>query len=60
MAKKAKVIKEKSIEDRIWESANKLRGNLNNCNFAFKERTSSHRSCSQACVKVLPFFGLHR
>lgn len=29
MAKKAKVIKEKSIEDRIWESANKLRGNLN-------------------------------
>ena len=28
MAKKAKVIKEKSIEDRIWDSANKLRGNL--------------------------------
>lgn len=28
MTKKAKVIKEKSIEDRIWESANKLRGNL--------------------------------
>ena len=25
MAKKAKVIKEKSIEDRIWDSANKLR-----------------------------------
>jgi len=29
MAKKSKVVKEKSIEDRIWESANKLRGNLN-------------------------------
>ena len=29
MAKKAKEVKEKSIEDRIWESANKLRGNLN-------------------------------
>ena len=29
MAKKAKVIKEKSIEDKIWDSANKLRGNLN-------------------------------
>ena len=29
MAKKAKVVKEKSIEDKIWESANKLRGNLN-------------------------------
>ena len=28
MAKKTKVVKEKSIEDRIWESANKLRGNL--------------------------------
>ena len=28
MAKKAKAVKEKSIEDRIWESANKLRGNL--------------------------------
>ena len=28
MAKKAKVVKEKSIEDRIWDSANKLRGNL--------------------------------
>ena len=28
MAKKAKIVKEKSIEDRIWESANKLRGNL--------------------------------
>ncbi len=27
MAKK-KIVKEKSIEDRIWESANKLRGNL--------------------------------
>ena len=29
MAKKTKIVKEKSIEDRIWESANKLRGNLN-------------------------------
>ena len=29
MAKKAKVVKEKSIEDKIWDSANKLRGNLN-------------------------------
>ena len=28
MVKKAKVVKEKSIEDRIWDSANKLRGNL--------------------------------
>ena len=28
MAKKTKVVKEKSIEDRIWDSANKLRGNL--------------------------------
>ena len=28
MAKKVKVIKEKSLEDKIWESANKLRGNL--------------------------------
>lgn len=28
MAKKAKVVKVKSIEDRIWDSANKLRGNL--------------------------------
>lgn len=28
MAKKAKVVKEKSIEDCIWDSANKLRGNL--------------------------------
>lgn len=28
MAKKVKVVKEKSIEDRIWDSANKLRGNL--------------------------------
>ena len=28
MAKKAKVVKEKSIEDRIWDSAKKLRGNL--------------------------------
>ena len=28
MAKKAKVVKEKSIEDRIWDSENKLRGNL--------------------------------
>ena len=28
MGKKAKVVKEKSIEDRIWDSANKLRGNL--------------------------------
>ena len=28
MAKKAKIVKEKSIEDRIWDSANKLRGNL--------------------------------
>lgn len=29
MARKKKEEKEKSIEDRIWESANKLRGNLN-------------------------------
>ena len=28
MAKKTKVVREKSIEDRIWDSANKLRGNL--------------------------------
>lgn len=28
MAKKTKIVKEKSIEDRIWDSANKLRGNL--------------------------------
>ena len=28
MAKKTKVVKEKSIEDQIWDSANKLRGNL--------------------------------
>jgi len=28
MAKKTKVIKEKSIEDKIWDSANKLHGNL--------------------------------
>ena len=28
MAKKTKVVKEKSIENRIWDSANKLRGNL--------------------------------
>ena len=28
MAKKTKIVKEKSLEDRIWESANKLRGNL--------------------------------
>lgn len=27
--KKGKEVKEKSIEDRIWDSANKLRGNLN-------------------------------
>lgn len=25
---KTKIVKEKSIEDRIWDSANKLRGNL--------------------------------
>lgn len=28
MAKKTKIVKEKSIEDKIWDSANKLRGNL--------------------------------
>ena len=28
MAKKAKVVKETSVEDRIWDSAHKLRGNL--------------------------------